>query len=228
VLLDALRRLWAVVLGEDVPAPGPSPEGSAALPADGGSRRRTRRPTLDDVIAASPEIRAKLRERARSSGAVIVSSAALIVAAWWVVDRLLEPALATRFLQVRLLGEVPILVVVWLLCGTRLGHRRPELLTWLALGVIQVEVAWMLPQVTHVEYYLMGFTLAIYACGCLLESRPRWTVLLIGTSWAALAVATLLDSTPEPVGTLGDRHRRPPAQAPAQRPRADEPGPAGA
>jgi hypothetical protein len=42
-----------------------------------------------------------------------------------------------------------------------LGRRRPELLACSALATVQVEVAWMIPQVEHVEFYLLGFTLAI-------------------------------------------------------------------
>jgi diguanylate cyclase (GGDEF)-like protein len=200
VLLDALRRLWAVVLGDDVPAPGPSPEGSPALREGGrgaSPRGYTRR---DDVIA--PDVRSELRERARSSGAVIAAASALVLPGWALVDRLLEPTLAGGFLVYRLLGDLPILAVVWLLCATPLGRRRPELLTCLALAVVQVGVAWMLPQVDHVDFYLMGFSLGIYASGCLLVSHPRWTVALVATSVASLVLFTLLDPTPAPAETL--------------------------
>jgi diguanylate cyclase (GGDEF)-like protein len=47
----------------------------------------------------------------------------------------------------------------------------------------------MIPRVEHVEVYLMGFTLAIFASGCLLVSRPAWTAALVATSWAALGVS---------------------------------------
>jgi diguanylate cyclase (GGDEF)-like protein len=121
---------------------------------------------------------------------------------WWLVDRALEPGLAGSFLAVRLLGELPILAVVWLLATRPLGRRRPELLTWLALAVVQVEVAWMIPQVHHTDHYAMGFTLAIYASGCLLTSRPRSTGALVVLSGLALAFFETTSATPSPPETL--------------------------
>jgi diguanylate cyclase (GGDEF)-like protein len=49
----------------------------------------------------------------------------------------------------------------------------------------------MLPRVENVEFYLLGFTLAIYASGCLLVGRPAWTGLLVGITWSALGISVL-------------------------------------
>jgi diguanylate cyclase (GGDEF)-like protein len=154
------------------------------------------------VAALSPGLREELQERARNGGAVVAAVAALIVPAWSLVDRALEPALAGWFLAVRLLADVPVLALVWALVATPLGRRRPELLTWLALAVVQVEVAWMIPQVGHRDYYLMGYTLAVYASGCLLAAPPRWTGALIGLSWGSLAGFQLAHPGPTSPGTL--------------------------
>jgi diguanylate cyclase (GGDEF)-like protein len=187
VLLSALRRLGAVILGDDVPA-GPS-SGSARPAAEGTGApdRERRRENLSDVVALSPSISEELRNRARSSGALMAWVAALLLPAWSPVDDVLEPARASLFLLVRLGCDVPILAAAWLLLSTSVGRRYPERCTFVAMAVVQFEIAWMIPRVAHVEVYLMGFTLAIFASGCLLVSRPRWTGGLVGLSWAALA-----------------------------------------
>lgn len=121
--------------------------------------------------------------------------AVVIAPAWSGFDLLLEPQAARAFLVVRLAGVVPMLVALWVLWRRPLGRRRPELLACSALATVQIEVAWMIPQVEHVEFYLLGFTLAIYASGCLLVTRPLWTGVLVAVSWSALGVAVLTDPT---------------------------------
>jgi len=91
---------------------------------------------------------------------------------------------------------------VWALWSTPLGRRRPELLTYFVLGLVQLEIAWMIPRVDNIEYYSMGFTLAIYASGCLMVSRPRWTALLISGSWVALACFAVVAPEPMAAGDL--------------------------
>ena len=121
--------------------------------------------------------------------------AVVIAPAWSGFDLLLEPQAARAFLVVRLASVVPMVVALWVLWRRPLGRRRPELLACSALATVQIEVAWMIPQVEHVEFYLLGFTLAIYASGCLLVTRPLWTGVLVAVSWSALGVAVLTDPT---------------------------------
>jgi diguanylate cyclase (GGDEF)-like protein len=156
----------------------------AHLPSDVPPRRH--RPVLaDDRLT-----------RARRESALWVSGLAVVVApAWSGFDLLLEPQAARAFLVVRLACVVPMLVALWVLGRRPLGRRRPELLACSALATVQIEVAWMIPQVEHVEFYLLGFTLAIYASGCLLVTRPLWTGVLVAVSWSALGVAVLTDPT---------------------------------
>jgi diguanylate cyclase (GGDEF)-like protein len=156
----------------------------AHLPSDVPPRRH--RPVLaDDRLT-----------RARRESALWVSGLAVVVApAWSGFDLLLEPQAARAFLVVRLVCVVPMLVALWVLWRRPLGRRRPELLACSALATVQIEVAWMIPQVEHVEFYLLGFTLAIYASGCLLVTRPLWTGVLVAVSWSALGVAVLTDPT---------------------------------
>jgi diguanylate cyclase (GGDEF)-like protein len=156
----------------------------AHLPSDVPPRRH--RPVLaDDRLT-----------RARRESALWVSGLAVVVApAWSGFDQLLEPQAARAFLVVRLACVVPMLLALWVLWRRPLGRRRPELLACSALATVQIEVAWMIPQVEHVEFYLLGFTLAIYASGCLLVTRPLWTGVLVAVSWSALGVAVLTDPT---------------------------------
>ena len=107
--------------------------------------RNGRRETFADIAALSPSIGEELAGRSRSSGALLSWMAALVVLAWALVDRVLEPASAGLFLTVRLIGDVPMLAATWLLLGTRIGRRRPEICTFAALAVVQVEVGWMIP-----------------------------------------------------------------------------------
>jgi diguanylate cyclase (GGDEF)-like protein len=156
----------------------------AHLPSDVPPRRH--RPVLaDDRLT-----------RARRESALWVSGLAVVVApAWSGFDLLLEPQAARAFLVVRLACVVPMLLALLVLWRRPLGRRRPELLACSALATVQIEVAWMIPQVEHVEFYLLGFTLAIYASGCLLVTRPLWTGVLVAVSWSALGVAVLTDPT---------------------------------
>jgi diguanylate cyclase (GGDEF)-like protein len=156
----------------------------AHLPSDVPPRRH--RPVLaDDRLT-----------RARRESALWVSGLAVVVApAWSGFDLLLEPQAARAFLVVRLACVVPMLLALWVLWRRPLGRRRPELLACSALATVQIEVAWMIPQVEHVEFYLLGFTLAIYASCCLLVARPLWTGVLVAVSWSALGVAVLTDPT---------------------------------
>ena len=185
------------------------PSRTAALlgaAAPGAGRRRddelSDRPALQQLIAAAPELRPELRDRARASGLLIAWVTLLVVPAWWVVERLLAPGQAATFLTIRLLCELPIALATWALWRGALGRRRPEWLTFAVLAVVQSEIAWMVPRAPDAHYYLLGLTLAIYASGCLLVARPRWTGALVVATWAALTVALLTSPAAMTVGDL--------------------------
>jgi diguanylate cyclase (GGDEF)-like protein len=179
-----------------------SPTGSAyavpvaVAPGDGADRR-----TLDDLVAVAPDMRRVLLARARDSGLLVGVVSAAVLPAWTFVDRLLAPREVDLFLAVRLLGDIPIVLLTAVLAVLPLGRRRPEALTFAVLVVVQVETAWMVPLAQHGQFYAMGVTLALYACGCVLVVRPRWTVALLVTTWAALA-ASLLSAGSPPLGNL--------------------------
>ena len=197
--------------GSAVPRRGVALRGDRAVdvppsdvPATGGRSDDDlpERATLPELIGAAPGLREELQERARASGLLMSWVALLIVPAWAVVDRLLLPHQAGTFLAVRLICDVPIALATLALWRTPLGHRRPEWLTCFVLFVVQGEVAWIVTRAEETPYYLQGFTLAIYASGCVLMARPRWTGALVGFTWLALAVGMLTASAPMPVTDL--------------------------
>jgi diguanylate cyclase (GGDEF)-like protein len=160
------------------------------------------RPTLTELYEVIPGLRDELVTRARSAGLLVGSIALLVVPAWSAVDRVLAPREAGLFLLVRLLADVPLLLVVGALWRLPLGRRFPERLTYLILFVVQAEVGWMALQVSDVSYYLLGFTIPIYVSGCVLVARPRWTVRLVAVSWLALLASALTSPIPVPLGEL--------------------------
>jgi diguanylate cyclase (GGDEF)-like protein len=142
----------------------------------------------------------ELSLRARSSGLAIAVVALLAVPAWGGFDLLLEPDHARTFILLRFGCEIPLLGMVWLLWLRPVGRRYPELLTCLVLAVVQFEIAWMVVRATQArDFYLLGFSLALYGSGCLMGGRPRWTGMVVATTWLALGVALL--TAPHPLST---------------------------
>jgi diguanylate cyclase (GGDEF)-like protein len=146
----------------------------------------------------SDHLGAEFARRSWSSAVTVVAVAAVAFPAWSLLDVVLEPALGRQFAVVRLLTEVPILLCLWLLSRRPVGRRHPAALAFTALALVQGCTAGMLAQVENVEFYLLGFSLALHGSGVLLVVRPRWTVALVAVSTLALAVNIL--AAAEPMG----------------------------
>jgi diguanylate cyclase (GGDEF)-like protein len=190
VIAGPFRRLVAALRRGDVlpgPAPSPTEAGGGPRAADG----LTTRSSLRELSAEVPGLRDELVNRARAAGLLVCWVAVVVVPAWTIVDRIAVPHLAASFLAVRLVCDLPMLLAMWALWRLPLGHRRPELLTFVVLAIVQAEIAWMIPQTQGDPYYLLGFTLAVYGSGCILVARPRWTGAVVGWSWLALAASML-------------------------------------
>jgi diguanylate cyclase (GGDEF)-like protein len=140
---------------------------------------------------------AEERARARSSAWVVVVTVLVVVPAWSAFDLVLEPEHARAFIALRLVCELPALAGAWLL-HRRDPRVRPELVAVAVLVVVQCEIAWMVSRASSSrEFYLLGFTLALYGSGLLLSGGARWTLLLVAVSAAAFAVCVAL--APEPL-----------------------------
>jgi diguanylate cyclase (GGDEF)-like protein len=136
----------------------------------------------------------ELEQRARVSALMVAVIAAVAVPVWSGFDLLLEPHHARAFIAVRLLGEVPVLAAVWLL---RRRPARPQLLAVSVLALVQCEIAWMVSRASSSrEFYLLGFTLALYGSGLLLAGSARGTMVTVLVTFAAFAVADLTTPTP--------------------------------
>ena len=157
---------------------------------------------LPQLLAAAPHLADELRTRVRASALLIVAFAALVLPAWSLFDLVLEPDRSGRFLAVRLVCVVPMLLALGLLWRSRAGRSRPELLTVGVLTVVQLDIAWMVTQVRSVEPYAMGLSLALYGSGCILAARPRWTAVLVLITWTAFGGAVLFASRPMPADAL--------------------------
>ncbi|MGY1856035.1 diguanylate cyclase [Modestobacter sp. SYSU DS0290] len=140
----------------------------------------------DDVRVA---VRREALDQARSSGLLVGAIAAVGYPAWSVLDLLLEPAVAGSLVPVRTVGTVLIWIALALLWRHPLGRQQPGLLGFAGLAVVQLTTAWMLALVDHVEFYLLGLSLALHGSGVLLTARFRWTVALVSTTWAAVGLA---------------------------------------
>jgi diguanylate cyclase (GGDEF)-like protein len=193
VFAGPIRRVVAALRRGDVLLPAAPSRPNAGAP-DGdqtGYADLTVRSSLRELTAVVPGLADELASRARAAGLLVCWVAAVAVPAWTVVDRIAVPHLSAMFWTVRLLCDVPMLLVMAALWRLPIGRRRPEALSFVVLAIVQAEIAWMIPQTHGQAYYLLGFTLAIYGSGCILVARPRWTVALVGVSWAALALAVL-------------------------------------
>ena len=190
------RRLVGLLRRGDVlpgvPAAGVGTADDAAREVAGrGGEGLTVQSSLGDIATAVPGLGEELADRARFAGLLVGWVAVVAVPAWTVVDRIAVPHLTVTFLTVRLLCDVPMLLAMWALWRLPVGRRRPELLTFFILAVVQAEIAWMIPQTHGQAYYLLGFTLALYGSGCILVTQPRWTGAVVAVSWVALALSLL-------------------------------------
>jgi diguanylate cyclase (GGDEF)-like protein len=188
VIAGLVHRVVAVLRRGDVlPAAAPSLDDASAPELDRRQQATvTTRSSLRELTSVVPGLRDELTNRARSAGLLVGVVAAVAVPTWTVVDRIAVPHLTDTFLVVRLLCDIPMLLVMYALWRLPIGRRKPEILTFVVLAVVQISIAWMIVQTRGHEYYLLGFTLAVYGSGCILVARPRWTAAVVAVSWVSL------------------------------------------
>jgi len=132
--------------------------------------------------------RGRLRVAARDSGVIVGIIALVAFPAWSWFDVLLVPHQARMFIAVRVMFELPIALAFAALWWRRTGERWPEALAFAVLALPEIAIAWMIPRSEpHLEAYLLGFSLAIYASAFLLHWRWQLTAYLFVLTMAATA-----------------------------------------
>jgi diguanylate cyclase (GGDEF)-like protein len=146
---------------------------------------------------------AESRAATRGTGRLVGVIALVAVPAWAAVDRLLEPAHAGFFLQLRVASTLIVLAALIALVWTPLGARRPEPVMFVMLAAVQVSIAVMLAVVdeSHATY-ATGSSLAIYGSAFLLLWSWRWTAGLVALTAVAVAAAALLLADDDVAGRL--------------------------
>jgi diguanylate cyclase (GGDEF)-like protein len=135
--------------------------------------------------AFGTEVKRATRATAMTGGVI----AMVAFPVWSGFDYLVDPAHGAEFTTVRLLVEVP-LVVLWLSLFTPPGRRHPEVVMLLFMGIIQAAIAFMISRVNEAYApYALGMSLTIYASSFLLIWPWKYTAALIGLTWLALTAA---------------------------------------
>jgi diguanylate cyclase (GGDEF)-like protein len=156
---------------------------------------------------AADDLRARYAEEQRRSARTTTLLAGLIalalLPAWAVVDGLLVPDEFTSFLRIRFGFEIAIAVGCLLLRSPRVGGRWPEEMALAVIVLPQVAIAWMIPRTgDHVETYLLGQSLAVYASAFLIVWRWRLTAALVCITIGSTVVSLALSDPPPTASTL--------------------------
>jgi diguanylate cyclase (GGDEF)-like protein len=118
--------------------------------------------------------------------------------AWSGFDFLLLPSRAASFVRVRLVFEVAIALAWFALRWHRMGGRWPQQTAFVLVALPEVAIAWMIPRSSpHLEAYLLGFSLAIYASAHVCVWHWRLTLLLVGLTGVATAMFSVF-TRPQP------------------------------
>lgn len=145
--------------------------------------------TSDWGLATRARFRRETRSATRRIG---IGAGALAVVAfplWIGFDYLVAPESAGEFVWIRLAFSVPITALWLALVFSRFGERNPELLLLGGMLAVNLGVVVMLGRVdAHYAAYALGMSLTFYAGAFLLPWSLRWTAMLIGLTFVALAV----------------------------------------
>jgi diguanylate cyclase (GGDEF)-like protein len=147
-------------------------------------------PVPDEVHAA---YRAQLRSAARESTLLAGVIAIVAFPSWAVFDFVLLPDKAVTFLMVRL-GFTVAIALAWLaLRSATFGRRWPQQTAFVLVLLPEIGIAWMIPRsLPHLEAYLLGFTLAIFASAFAIEWAWQLTLLLVTLTFVATGVFVAL------------------------------------
>lgn len=141
---------------------------------------------------------AELRVATRTTAIVAGVVALVAFPAWAVFDSIVVPAEADEFLVVRVAFQIPIAVGWALLLSPRIGKRWAEPLALALVGLVELAISWMVPRTgDRLAPYLLGQSLAIYACAFLVIWRWQLTAMVVAFT-LAVTVAFGLTADPGP------------------------------
>jgi len=138
---------------------------------------------------------AELRDTSRAGVLLIDALILAIYPLWAWVDLRLEPQIAKSFLAVRIATLLPIfLLYLWTLFRPPSG-RMCMWIGFVSLTMVEVSVAWMIPQLRQsLGIYLLGFTLIMIGGAGLLQWQRSMIVFFFAVSLTSLALFFALAS----------------------------------
>ncbi|MCU1392133.1 MAG: hypothetical protein JWM34_561 [Ilumatobacteraceae bacterium] len=134
---------------------------------------------------------AEQRTAARST-ALLAGVVALAVFPFWTVfDRIVLPD-GEQFIGLRIGFEIAIAIAWLTLRSTRVGRRWPEPAAFVLVTMPEIAIAWMIPRTgDHIEPYLLGLSITIYASAFVIVWRWQLTALLVVVTGALVTLFCL-------------------------------------
>ncbi|MCU1401246.1 MAG: hypothetical protein JWN62_4355 [Acidimicrobiales bacterium] len=128
------------------------------------------------------------RASARSTALLAGVVAIVVFPLWTVFDRIVLPR-GARFIGPRIGFEIAIALAWIALRSTRIGRRWPEHAAFVLVALPEVAIAWMIPRTgDHIEPYLLGLSITIYASAFVIVWRWQLTTLLVVVTGALVAM----------------------------------------
>lgn len=132
----------------------------------------------------------------RAGGLLGAALVLVLFPLWGWFDEVLEPALAPELLRARWIFMVPIAIASLCIWRGRLPQRPLYLAIFAVLVLPELAIAWMIPQVVHLEAYLIGFSLILSGTCALMVLPMRWTLSVMISSLAFVAAMLWLHPRP--------------------------------
>jgi signal transduction histidine kinase/DNA-binding response OmpR family regulator len=155
---------------------------------------------------AESDFAAETRAACRQGGTMLFVAAVALVPAFGILDRVVYPELAGRFLAMRVACSAVLALLLWLLRGP-VGERWPEplILAGTASASIMISAMVMVTGGATSGYYA-GMNLILLAIAVLAPWSPRWSATaagtVIGIYLGAIAVAGPVPHMPTVVNNL--------------------------
>ncbi|MCU1366118.1 MAG: diguanylate cyclase protein [Ilumatobacteraceae bacterium] len=131
---------------------------------------------------------AEQRAAARST-ALLAGVVAIAVFPLWTVFDEIVLVHGEEFIGLRIGFEVAIVVAWFALRSARIGRRWPEPAAFLLVALPEIAISWMIPRTgDHIEPYLLGLSITIYASAFVIVWHWHLTALLVVLTGALVAL----------------------------------------